>query len=922
MQCNSALGFLLRVFEFLKNKRERKGLLALTMSSSEQELEEQLKETGNSLLNTPSGTDELLKLLDDANDLLDNVEQGPPRSMQDALLPLMKALISNELLRHSDVDVKLSVASCLTQITRITAPDAPYDDERMKEIFQLTVASFENLSHESSRYYTKAGSILCIVAKVRSSLLMMDLDCDALILEMFQHFLKITKSNLPDAVFSAMESIMTMVLDESEEIPLDILKALLSSVRKENQDQTVSPISWKLGEKVIENCSAKLKSYLVEAVKSMDIALDDYAEIVASVYQNGSDALKNDNDNDSGKNLVTEGLSFAEILDAYQKRGIAAPGAVNPREAGKTVAAPTKDEHNVRQKVSKQLQHCHLTKHSKCIDSRDGAQLDNSGSLKATKSEVEPYSGPKKRGRKPNSSKNSEEGHDHAQPNNSFSPKAVKSEVEPYSAPKKRGRKPNSLMNPAEGYDHSWIHTGRKTQKRRKSNDKGSDASPAEGQLHGKAALHLTLEKVTEPPGLEPKPEADIGASSPLPRNNPPGGTQRRRGRPKKQVVADHSANRGPLFAVRREFSSTQAEERIAQKTDTHLTQGFKETSTFEAKARGHPRALECAEKTSEECLLASIPVVTDTEAAIPFDPDEKPQQQSALDVASGSTNDQSYVRTGTKTRRGNATSSKESTKASGSKKISKSATKLSEDNEGTHKVVLKRKCTIEKEEASQMLDLDERLAGSRIRVWWPMDKAFYEGVVSSYDPAKKKHLVLYVDGDEENLNLKKQRWQLIDDVLPDVQMENLPKPEASSDTPQKRKRKTKSETSKQENAGLSSKRISRRGVSAGLSIVECMKSGSKSADCSTLGELKVINGEEDDQSKENDRLMDDGQVSAGKLEAETKTGIDSAQIAPETMTSSKGESPKLDIEPSGGECAKELKELSECAGNAIHPLT
>lgn len=32
---------------------------------------------------------------------------------------------------------------------------------------------------------------------------------------------------------------MTMVLDESEEIPLDILKALLSSVRKANQDQVI-----------------------------------------------------------------------------------------------------------------------------------------------------------------------------------------------------------------------------------------------------------------------------------------------------------------------------------------------------------------------------------------------------------------------------------------------------------------------------------------------------------------------------------------------------------------------------------------------------------------------------------------------------------------------------------------------------------
>ena len=60
------------------------------------------------------------------------MEQAPPRSMQKALLPMMKALISDALLRHSDMDVKVSVVSCITEITRITAPDAPYNDERMK----------------------------------------------------------------------------------------------------------------------------------------------------------------------------------------------------------------------------------------------------------------------------------------------------------------------------------------------------------------------------------------------------------------------------------------------------------------------------------------------------------------------------------------------------------------------------------------------------------------------------------------------------------------------------------------------------------------------------------------------------------------------------------------------------------------------
>lgn len=44
----------------------------------------------------------------------------------------MKALISDELLRHTDEDAKILVISCISEIARITAPDAPYDDEQMK----------------------------------------------------------------------------------------------------------------------------------------------------------------------------------------------------------------------------------------------------------------------------------------------------------------------------------------------------------------------------------------------------------------------------------------------------------------------------------------------------------------------------------------------------------------------------------------------------------------------------------------------------------------------------------------------------------------------------------------------------------------------------------------------------------------------
>ena len=104
----------------------------------------------------------------------------------------------------------------------------------MKEIFQLIVAAFENMSHVSLRSYKKVTSILDTIAKVKLCLVMLDLECDALVVEMFQSFLKMIRSNHPPSVLSAMETIMSLVINESEDISLDLLSSLFAIVRKEN----------------------------------------------------------------------------------------------------------------------------------------------------------------------------------------------------------------------------------------------------------------------------------------------------------------------------------------------------------------------------------------------------------------------------------------------------------------------------------------------------------------------------------------------------------------------------------------------------------------------------------------------------------------------------------------------------------------
>ena len=66
-----------------------------------------------------------------AESYLAKVEQQPCMSTKIALSPLMEALVTDQILKHGNCVVKVSAVACVSEITRITAPDAPYDDNQM-----------------------------------------------------------------------------------------------------------------------------------------------------------------------------------------------------------------------------------------------------------------------------------------------------------------------------------------------------------------------------------------------------------------------------------------------------------------------------------------------------------------------------------------------------------------------------------------------------------------------------------------------------------------------------------------------------------------------------------------------------------------------------------------------------------------------
>ncbi|KAG7536034.1 Armadillo-type fold [Arabidopsis suecica] len=261
-----------------------------------QKPEEHLKELGSKLDLTPVSKDSLLKLLKEAAVCLSELEQSPPPAVLKSIQPFLDAVIKPEILNHQDKDVKLLVASCVSEITRITAPEAPYSDNIMKDIFQLIVSAFAGLNDVSGPSFGRRVVILETVAKYRSCVVMLDLECDDLVKEVFTTFLDVARDDHPDIVFSSMQNIMIVLLEESEDVQEHLLLILLSKLGRNRSD--VRDAARRLAMKVIEQCAPKveseIKQFLISSMSGdsrFSSSQIDYHEVIYDLYRCAPQAL-------------------------------------------------------------------------------------------------------------------------------------------------------------------------------------------------------------------------------------------------------------------------------------------------------------------------------------------------------------------------------------------------------------------------------------------------------------------------------------------------------------------------------------------------------------------------------------------------------------------------------------------------------
>lgn len=147
-----------------------------------------------------------------------------------------------------------------------------------------------------------------------------------------------------------------------------------------------------------------------------------------------------------------------------------------------------------------------------------------------------------------------------------------------------------------------------------------------------------------------------------------------------------------------------------------------------------------------------------------------------------------------------------------------------------------------------------------RIRVFWPLDKCWYFGLVKDYDPITKMHHVKYDDRDEEWINLQNERFKLL--LFPS-ELSNKFNHERSKNEVKKKNKKRKEGSMNDLSTGCLVEtepiiswlsRSSRRDRPSTLGIIKTQRkilSASKGLP-STMAKLSSLDGSVENKSTEN----------------------------------------------------------------------
>jgi sister-chromatid-cohesion protein PDS5 len=149
-------------------------------------------------------------------------------------------LIHTSLLLHKDRGVKAYTACCLADILRLYAPEAPYTQHELRDIFQFFFRQLSaGFKGQDEPYFNEYFHLLESLSTVKSVVLVCDLpSADELLHEIFRDLFTIVKRDFIRKVELYMADILVALIDECNSLPSDTLEVIMSQFIEKN---AVSP---------------------------------------------------------------------------------------------------------------------------------------------------------------------------------------------------------------------------------------------------------------------------------------------------------------------------------------------------------------------------------------------------------------------------------------------------------------------------------------------------------------------------------------------------------------------------------------------------------------------------------------------------------------------------------------------------------
>ncbi|KAL8928706.1 MAG: hypothetical protein Q9172_000769 [Xanthocarpia lactea] len=156
----------------------------------------------------------------------------------DSFTKVAKELVNPNLLSHKDKGVKALTASCLVDILKLCAPDAPFTGQQLRDIFNLIISHILPALADPSHAYNKQHLyVLDSLAVVKSIILVADIpSADTLVKNVFKICFDVlsapSKTSDGEVLQKTVEMNMTAMLvclvDETQALPPEVVDIIVA----------------------------------------------------------------------------------------------------------------------------------------------------------------------------------------------------------------------------------------------------------------------------------------------------------------------------------------------------------------------------------------------------------------------------------------------------------------------------------------------------------------------------------------------------------------------------------------------------------------------------------------------------------------------------------------------------------------------